>query len=52
MYKRQKKIRVITHTIQKDGNEDLYDLKKYDDEIAAVELELSEICLLYTSRCV
>lgn len=38
-----KKIRVITHTIQKDGNEDLYDLKKYDDEIAAVELELSEI---------
>ena len=33
-----KKIRVITHTIQKDGNEDLYDLKKYDDEIAAVEL--------------
>ena len=38
-----KKIRVITHTIQKDGNEDIYDLEKYDDEIAAIELELAEI---------
>ncbi|MCC8086703.1 MAG: hypothetical protein LIP15_21060, partial [Clostridium sp.] len=39
----RKKIRVITHTIQKDGNEDIYDLEKYDDEIACVEQELSEI---------
>ena len=38
-----KKIRVITRTIQKDGNEDVYDLEKYDDEIAAIELELAEI---------
>lgn len=39
----QKKIKVITHTIQRDGNEDIYDLEKYDDEIACVEQELSEI---------
>lgn len=39
----RKKIRVITHTIQKDGNEDIYDLEKFDDEIACVEQELSEI---------
>ncbi len=39
----QKKIKVITRTIQKDGSEDLYDLEKYDDEIARVEQELSEI---------
>ena len=39
----QKKIKVITRTIQKDGNEDIYDLEKYDDEIACVEQELSEI---------
>ena len=39
----QKKIKVITRTIQKDGSEDLYDLEKYDDEIACVEQELSEI---------
>lgn len=38
-----KKIRVITHTIQKDGNEDVYDLEKYDDEIAVIQLELEEI---------
>ena len=37
------KIKVITRTIQKDGSEDLYDLEKYDDEIARVEQELSEI---------
>ena len=39
----QKKIKVITKTIQRDGNEDIYDLEKYDDEIACVEQELSEI---------
>ena len=38
-----KKIRVITRTIQKDGNEDIYDLEKYDDEIACIEQELAEI---------
>lgn len=38
----RKKIKIITRTIQKDGNDDIYDLKKYDDEIACVEQELSE----------
>lgn len=38
-----KKIHVITRTIQKDGNESLYDLEKYDDEIACASQELSEI---------
>ncbi|WP_419504342.1 hypothetical protein [Enterocloster sp.] len=38
-----KKIHVITRTIQKDGNEALYDLEKYDDEIACASQELSEI---------
>lgn len=38
----RKKIRVITRTIQKDGNEDIYDLEKYDDEIARIQQELSE----------
>ena len=37
---------MITHTIQKDGNEDIYDLEKFDDEIACVEQELSEIALI------
>ena len=39
----QKKIRVITHSIEKDGNEDIYNLEKYDDEISCVEHELSQI---------
>lgn len=38
-----KKIKVITRSIQRDGNEALYDLEKYDDEIAWAEQELSEI---------
>lgn len=38
-----KKIRVIAHAIRKDGNEDLYGLEKYDDEIACAEQELSGI---------
>lgn len=37
-----KKIRVITHTIKKDRNEAIYDLKKYDDEIARLEQEIAE----------
>lgn len=38
-----KKIKVITHTIKKDRNEAIYDLKKYDDEIARLEQEMTEI---------
>lgn len=38
-----KKIKIITRTIMKDGDEDLYDLEKYDDEIACAEQELEEI---------
>lgn len=38
-----KKIRVITSTIRKDRNESLYDLKKYDDEIARLQQELSDV---------
>ena len=39
----EKKIKVITHSIEKDGNEDIYDLEKYDDEIACAQQELSDI---------
>jgi hypothetical protein len=39
----RKKIKLITHTILKDGDEDGYDLKKYDDEIACAQQELTEI---------
>lgn len=39
----RKKIKVITHSIQKDGDEDIYDLEKFDDEIACVEQELAEM---------
>ncbi|MFR5601415.1 MAG: hypothetical protein ACLTKI_03195 [Lachnospiraceae bacterium] len=38
----KKKIRVIVHTIKKDRNESVYDLEKYDDEIAQVEQSLAE----------
>lgn len=38
-----KKIRVITSTIRKDRNESLYDLEKYDDEIARLQQELSDV---------
>ena len=38
----EKKIKVIVHSIEKDGNEDIYDLEKYDDEIACAQ-ELSDI---------
>lgn len=43
MISNNKKIRVITNTIRKDRNETIYDLEKYDDEIAKIEQELSEI---------
>lgn len=36
-----KKIRVITHTIQKDRNEAVYDLQIFDDEIAQIEQGLA-----------
>ena len=39
----EKKIKVITHSIEKDGSEDIYDLEKYDDEIACAQQELSDI---------
>lgn len=38
-----KKIHVIVSTIRKDRNESLYDLEKFDDEIAQVQQELSEV---------
>ena len=38
----EKKIKVIVHSIEKDGNEDIYDLEKYD-EIACAQQELSDI---------
>lgn len=38
-----KKIKAITRSIEKDGDEAFYDLKKYDDEIAWAEQELSEL---------
>lgn len=37
----RKKIKVITHTIQKDRNEAVYNLQVFDDEIAQIEQELS-----------
>ena len=34
----------LLHTaLKKDGNEDIYDLEKYDDEIACAQQELSDI---------
>lgn len=40
-----RKIRVITSTIRKDRNESFYDLEKYDDEIARIQQELSDVAL-------
>ena len=37
-----KRIRVITHTIKRDKNEAIYDLQKFDDEIAQMEQAMSE----------
>ena len=39
----QKKIRLITNTIRRDRNEAIYDLEKYDDEIARTEQDLTEL---------
>ena len=37
-----RKIKVITRNIRRDRNETIYDLQKYDDEIAQIEQELSQ----------
>lgn len=37
-----RKIRVITRNIRRDRNETIYDLQKYDDEIARIEQELAQ----------
>lgn len=42
IYGNNKKIRRITRTIKRDKNEALYDLQKFDDEIAQMEQNLSE----------
>ena len=39
----RKKIHVITRTIQRDKNEKMYDLEKYDDEISRLEQEIQNI---------
>lgn len=38
-----KKIRVITSSIRRDRDEAVYDLEKYDDEIAQIEQDLTDI---------
>ncbi len=43
IYANNKKIKVITATIRKDRSESLYDLEKYDDEIARLNQELNEV---------
>lgn len=43
VHSNNKKIRVITSTIRKDRNESFYDLEKYDDEIARLQQELSDV---------
>lgn len=43
VYMNRKKIKVITRSIRKDRNDTIYNLQKYDDEIAQTEQELTEI---------
>lgn len=38
-----RKIQVITSTIRKDRNEAIYNLEKFDDEIARLQQELNEV---------
>ncbi len=40
-----KRIRAITRSIKRDKNEAIYDLQKFDDEIAQMEQNLSEIAV-------
>lgn len=39
----QKKMAIIARNIKRDGNEDIYKLEKFDDEISCVEQELFQI---------
>lgn len=43
IHSNDKKIKVIVSTIRKDRNESLYNLEKYDDEIAQIEQELARV---------
>ncbi len=43
IYSNNKKIRLITRSIQRDKNEKMYDLEKYDDEISQLEQEIQNI---------
>lgn len=43
IHSNDKKIKVIISTIRKDRNESLYNLEKYDDEIAQIEQELTRV---------
>lgn len=43
IYSNHKKIRSIAKSIRKDRNEAIYNLEKYDDEIAKTEHELQEL---------
>lgn len=43
IHSNNKKIKVIISTIRKDRNESLYNLEKYDDEIAQAEQELTRV---------
>lgn len=43
IHSNDKKIRVITSTIRKDRNDSLYNLEKYDDEIAQAEQDLTRV---------
>lgn len=43
IHSNDKRIKVIISTIRKDRNESLYNLEKYDDEIAQIEQELTRV---------
>ncbi|MDO5549834.1 MAG: hypothetical protein Q4F76_01565 [Lachnospiraceae bacterium] len=43
IHSNDKKIRVITNSIRRDRNEAIYDLEKFDDEIAKTSQELADL---------
>ena len=43
MHGNNKRMRVITRTIKRDRNEAIYNLEKYDDEIAQIEQSMKEM---------
>ena len=43
IHSNKKKIKVIVKTIQRDKNEKIYNLEKYDDEISQLEQEIQRI---------